>query len=556
MNRRQMLLLTQKIGYAHKIYPTLGVEKIADPGLEATYTAGLCATLTAAGSATLAQSADFHGGAKAQSMTPTVVNDRIYWQASTVAGWWSAEIWAKVVGGTSAPTFRINFGTYDINKVITGAATYKKMIITGRATTGGVLLLQLREGDTDDFSQVITDDWSLKPITFASCLKTVKITTNGDVNISQKIAVESETQIGFCFNLDSPTNPANFMLLYSTGTKVYLDKCVAGVYTNIATITQAWSSGDTLEIVKSGTTYDVYRTAIATGTRAQIGTSYTVDEATIKDNIFHMQFSTYGGSTFLSPFFVGKPVVKLYSFAFTSDLHVGNEIGGWSAGLLDGMVGAIETATPSFVLVLGDIVDHGYVNDDAEEVPIYTTAMGALTMPYYTMRGNHDAGITTFDLERVIDVEAIGLRIICFSGSPLSIAAPNDNTGQLSEANLTWIETQLQGAAGKTCILACHYPLSTDIWGYIPSGYGREGLIELCSTYGVNVYISGHAHSNTVAGEYVVDGHIRNLHGNGTIFSSDLRYFMFDIYSNGSIIVNGYKYTSPFVSEVTIVSHL
>jgi len=64
--------------------PTLGAELLTDPGLEGTYTAGKANALTKTGLPTLTESADAHGGSKAQEFTGAAITNAVYWAA--VAG--------------------------------------------------------------------------------------------------------------------------------------------------------------------------------------------------------------------------------------------------------------------------------------------------------------------------------------------------------------------------------------------------------------------------------------------------------------------------------------
>lgn len=243
------------------------------------------------------------------------------------------------------------------------------------------------------------------------------------------------------------------------------------------------------------------------------------------------------------------------SFIVMSDLHIGTELDGWNEGYLDALMTEIESRDTDFVIGLGDLIDDGYTEDETSlaQLATYNAAISGLTMPVYTLQGNHDSGMSGISTQQVIDID--GIRLICFSGSPLALDPPYDNNGQLSEANLTWIETQLQEAENRKCVLACHYPLSTDIWGHIPPAYGGTDLLNLCTEYNVNVYISGHAHDNTAAGDYVISG-VHNFHADGSIFSFTMNFTVYTIYTNGEIKADCHKYISPFYQRKTMTAYL
>jgi len=143
---------------------------------------------------------------------------------------------------------------------------------------------------------VYFDNAQVNRLTFSSCIKGQKTTAAGDFTVSQRMSPSSPQWIGFCVNLDSITNPQNYMLVAVDGAKIYLYKCVAGVLTNVVTMAQAWAAGDELKLIKSGTSYTIYQN------NAQRGSTQVVDEATIKNNTLHTQFSTNGANTFNSPF--------------------------------------------------------------------------------------------------------------------------------------------------------------------------------------------------------------------------------------------------------------
>src|SRR3990167_3969201 len=74
--------------------PTQGAEMFTDPGLEGNYTAGLNDNLTKIGSPIVSQSADVHGGSKAQEFTGVAANDRIQQAQTLIVGtWYRASCW-------------------------------------------------------------------------------------------------------------------------------------------------------------------------------------------------------------------------------------------------------------------------------------------------------------------------------------------------------------------------------------------------------------------------------------------------------------------------------
>jgi hypothetical protein len=107
------------------------------------------------------------------------------------------------------------------------------------------------------------------------------------------IAMAQYTQFGVITNLDSASNPQNFVIgYYDRGNgKVRLDKCVGGTYTNLVDTAVTYSAGAELKVVKNSTTFQVWYGGV------QRGTDQTISDAGIVDNTIHGLFSTGGGAT-------------------------------------------------------------------------------------------------------------------------------------------------------------------------------------------------------------------------------------------------------------------
>jgi len=194
---------------------------------------------------------------------------------------------------------------------------------------------------------------------------------------------------------------------------------------------------------------------------------------------------TVGGSAFSWTAYWDVP----FSFAWITDEHMGDEA--WGAGEFDAMVAQINTYDIDFVLSTGDQIE---TTGDQTETDAYNAAMANLNVPIFNLRGNHDG--SQFTEHFVIDRK--GIRIIAFYALWQAVAPPQNNTGIVSEAELAWIESKLQTAGDRRCILAGHYPLTYDVWGHINTDTGGTELLALCNTYDVKMYLSGHAHYNTM----------------------------------------------------------
>jgi hypothetical protein len=280
--------------------PTQGAEILADPGLEGTYTAGLVAELVKVGSPTVAQSADAHGGSKAQSFASTGTNQYVgtthaRYTLSTGA-WYAMSLWGKmdVAGLQSIPISLVQGWSTTGYLLIFNSGTYSARRRISRCTNGAAyqlawLFSQGAGGQTD-----IIDDLSLKALTLSSLFATINASTPNVKVRATVAALTSFTQAGLVARLDSAVSPANFVIAYFDGSgNVKIDECVAGVYTNLATVAKAFTAADTLELDLSGTAYRLYH--VTSGGTHTLIASGTVTTST---GNLHGLFSTYASNTF------------------------------------------------------------------------------------------------------------------------------------------------------------------------------------------------------------------------------------------------------------------
>ena len=270
--------------------PTLGpTELLTDPGLEATYTAGKCDTLTKGGSPTLAESADVHGGSKAQEFTATIVNDRLNFPVvAGVAGqWYKGSLWGKRSAGTSPNTcFRI-FQTK-----------------TGVRTTNAIFVYPAYEVGSAGGNTLLLDDGSLQAITYSSLFALLPATRADVVLKIQPAAFADGTLLGIVLRGDARTAPTNAIIALwrslarfrATNGEWYLLTKIGSTYalvagpTNPALAANAW-----FEVRVSGTTITVYYNDV-------LLTTQTITNAALDGNRFHGILAA--GSNKLNRFFV------------------------------------------------------------------------------------------------------------------------------------------------------------------------------------------------------------------------------------------------------------
>ncbi len=183
--------------------------------------------------------------------------------------------WTKIVDrSTSAGTFTNLLGTgHTINTAGNEQTTYQ------------VGLFSATNGHTYYY-----DDVSLKQMSLTSLFATSSYTTP-DVNIEILPTVTAYTQAGIVLNLDSTSNPQNFVIVYNDGvSRTKLEKVVDGHYTTLINYASGYVAERKLRVIKNGTTYNVYYNDSFIG-------SATVSDSSIINNTNHGLFSTYSENT-------------------------------------------------------------------------------------------------------------------------------------------------------------------------------------------------------------------------------------------------------------------
>ena len=151
-----------------------------------------------------------------------------------------------VVGGIAFPTHAAN-ATY----TETGRAGTTAFKFTGAGFTGSL------------------DNVSAKLLVTAELFSSVAVSTAdvlADVAVTLSAALGG-LQAGLVVNLDSTSNPQNFILCYLDGRgNCVLEECVAGVTTIKFTTAITYSAGAVLRVVRSGTDCRVFYNNAAVGT--------------------------------------------------------------------------------------------------------------------------------------------------------------------------------------------------------------------------------------------------------------------------------------------------
>ncbi len=272
------------------ITPTLGGELLTDPGLEANYTAGLCDSLLKTLLPVVAESADVHGGAKAQSFTATALNDALYQSIAgllTAGEYYLATVWAKCTAGFAGTN---KLSVHDGTSIYTGPgyadAAYTQKIMALRATNTGSVFRPVLESAVVPTDTVIVDDMSLKALTMGSLFGPAWTVPAGNQHV--KITLDTDpgfTNAGVAWYVDDN----NWLAIYHRGGSGYVLQRSAGVYTQLATVVKAWAAAQQIEATLNGTSLVAY----IGGT--QIGGTLTVPAA-IAAATQLKRFSTWAGN--------------------------------------------------------------------------------------------------------------------------------------------------------------------------------------------------------------------------------------------------------------------
>jgi len=225
--------------------PTVGSNLLTDPGLEAAYTAGKCNTLTATGSPTVAESADVHGGSKAQEFTAVAFNNQLNYPTVTgIAGaWYRFSAWAKRTAGTGTDTRTKHFQTGSLPAAsmftpITSATYAKKTLGFISTTTNSIFCYPANEQGSSAFDTVIVDDGTLERLTYSTLFSmiTTPVSRLATVKIQPDTFADA-TITAVVHWADASASPTTYLLAWSafynteTTIQVGLIKCVAGTYT-------------------------------------------------------------------------------------------------------------------------------------------------------------------------------------------------------------------------------------------------------------------------------------------------------------------------------------
>jgi len=213
---------------------------------------------------------------------------------SPAGTWVSASFWYRRINGYGY----VSLGGMPV-VVLNTTNTWVEAFRTFRQTSTNPSVRLLCEAALGGY----WDDATVKAILLPTTLATITGSAPTQTAAAKIHTLTTGTQAGVVSLLDSASNPQNFLLAYHDGTNVRLDKCVAGVYTNLITTAVAFTGGAQIEIRRpSGNTFQLWYNGI------QRGVDQTVSDASIISNTIYGLFSTFSGNLF-SEFSLGDVVI-------------------------------------------------------------------------------------------------------------------------------------------------------------------------------------------------------------------------------------------------------
>jgi peptidoglycan/xylan/chitin deacetylase (PgdA/CDA1 family) len=277
--------------------PTLGSEILTNPTFEGTYASGVAPNWLFVGSGTPTESADAHGGSKAQQMAGTASADRIQATVTTVANqWYRLTGWGKRTAGTANNVRQVleQGALFTQGSLLDEAAyTQHTMVAVAPGTTNFRVrpCYQAAAGVGDT---VIVDDASFKKITQVDCFAFPgNQFITADPWVKTRITLTDNEQAGIAICVDSNTNPQNGLVAVIRQGGLWLKKLLNGVWSNlIDDVGIGYAANRKLEIIKSGTSVSVYYNG------TQVSTTKTVTDTAIINNRWHGLFSTDPGASF------------------------------------------------------------------------------------------------------------------------------------------------------------------------------------------------------------------------------------------------------------------
>jgi len=334
--------------------PNLGAEDLADGGLESWVDANNLTDWTeySPTAATYNQDAsDKHGGDYSLRIDVNSGFAFIEQALAPASTWMYAQWFAKCPANQAQYAFINN--ALPVAPNLQGTAAWQEYFSTLR--TGAVYKSVRFSRVTSAAYSLYFDDLSVKPLTAAELFLTRPVYATADYLLELTLtAHERGTLQGIAFAIDNPANPQNYGLMTHNGAEIRVWKVVNNVISSVGSKTQVFAANDKFTLAKLGNQVRAYCNDVA------IADAYTIDDATVKDNLYAGIFSVHsnnlpdtwseqvrtvgGGDAFLMPFFNSEiyPVQPVYA---TADYLLEVTINSLRTGTLAGLAFGLDSAS-------------------------------------------------------------------------------------------------------------------------------------------------------------------------------------------------------------------
>ena len=214
-----------------------------------------------------------------------------------------------------------------------------------------------------------------------------------------------------------------------------------------------------------------------------------------------------------------QPAAPRYTFMQFSDVHVGNDMNKPVHTRLQAAVALANTLNPDFVVSTGDMTDNpvrGVTPESLAEFTEYNQYTDVLNMPIYDVPGNHDIsyfnaendprGIAWGDYDTLTayfeqTIGPLNQSFVHKNGRFIlanNVGEYSRMPGYLSQAQLTWIESEMNAAQQnrEDIFIFVHIPTVTTNGTDEPWGASSEMLVNLCNQYEAELVTFGHGHES------------------------------------------------------------
>ncbi len=181
-----------------------------------------------------------------------------------------------------------------ITSQVTAEDAWQTLLQTARATNTSVsYILQCQAAGASTVGDIAYFDMAtVKPLTLSELFASLQDVGTPDVVVDATLAAYTTgTQMGIVARLDSAAVPANFIHAYQADANVVIAECVAGVYTNLASVASAFATSDVLRLDLSGANYRLYKI-----TSAGVATLLSASTTTRLVGNLHGMFDTLAGA--------------------------------------------------------------------------------------------------------------------------------------------------------------------------------------------------------------------------------------------------------------------